>query len=310
MENILIKNATIVDSGQTIQADVFIKDGIIEKIDSSISLYPNTKLIMADNQYILPGVIDTHVHFREPGMTNKGTFASESAAAVAGGVTTVVDMPNTIPSATTPELIENKYAIAEKSSLVNYSFMIGATDKNIDDILRLDPRRIAAVKVFLGSSTGNLCIKEPSAIEKVFVSSPILIAAHCEDDAIIKENLARIKAEYGDNIPSYMHSEIRNEEACYKSSQYAVELAKKTGARLHLLHISTKKELSLLQNIAYNSTKKITGEACIHHLFFNQTDYSSKDNLIKVNPSIKTKEDQEALWEALLSGCLDTIATD
>ncbi len=310
MENILIKNANIVDSGTTRQSDVFIRNGIIERIDPSISLSPGTRLIAADNLYLIPGVIDTHVHFRDPGLTHKGDFATESAAAAAGGVTSVIDMPNTVPAAVTPELLDEKFAIAAKTSSVNYSFMIGASKDNIDDILRADITRVAAVKLFLGSSTGDMGVGNAEAVERIFVSSPLLIAAHCEDDAIIAANLARAREEFGDNIPAYMHASIRDAEACFESSQYAVSLAKKTGARLHICHISTARELGLLSAIKFNSSKKITGEVCTHHLFFNQTDYALKDNLIKVNPSVKSTEDQQALWDALVSGKIDSVGSD
>ena len=309
-ENILIKNAKIVDGDSVRESDVFIRKGIIEKIDPSISLYPGTRLIQADNQYLLPGVIDTHVHFREPGMVKKGDFATESAAAAAGGVTSVIDMPNTSPHAVTPEIVEEKFAVAARKSAVNYSFMIGATENNLDDILRADSRRIAAIKLFLGSSTGNMAVKDPEAVERLFVSAPLPIAAHCEDDESITENLEKAKAEFGEDIPAYLHARIRDEEACYRSSSFAVDLAKKTGARLHLLHVSTARELNLLSAMKPGSYKKITAEVCIHHLFFDQTDYALKDNLIKVNPSVKSSEDRKALWEALVADRIDTVASD
>ena len=309
-ENILIKAAKLVDGGSINECDVFIRNGIIERIDPSISLSPGTHLIQADNRYLIPGVIDTHVHFRDPGMNEKADFATESAAAVVGGVTSVIDMPNTLPAAVTPELIEEKFDMAAEKSMVNYSFMIGASQDNLDDILRADPRRVAAVKLFFGSSTGDMAVRDDSAIERLFVSSPLLIAAHCEDDARIAENLARAKQEFAEDIPPYMHAHIRDDEACLRSSSHAVDLAKKTGARLHLLHISSAREVALLSAMKTGSYKKITAEVCTHHLFFDQNDYAEKGNLIKVNPSIKTEKDRQALWEALLSERIDTIGSD
>lgn len=309
-ENILIKAAKVVDGGTIAENDVFIRNGVIERIDPSISLSPGTRLIQADNRYLIPGAIDTHVHFRDPGLTEKADFATESAAAVAGGVTSVIDMPNTVPPAVTPELLEEKFAVAAEKSMVNYSFMIGASEDNLDDILRADPRRVAAVKLFFGSSTGGMVVRDESAIERLFVSSPLLIAAHCEDDRRIAENLARAKEEFGQDIPPYMHSRIRDDEACLRSSSTAIELARKTGARLHLLHISSAREAERLSGMKTGSYKKITAEVCTHHLFFDQRDYAEKGNLIKVNPSVKTEEDRRALWEALLSDRIDTIGSD
>ena len=309
-ENILIKNAKIVDAGSVYESDVFIKNGVIERIDPSISLYPGTRLIQADNKFLIPGAIDTHVHFRDPGLIQHGDFATESAAAVAGGVTSVIDMPNTNPPAVTPELLEEKFAMAARKSSVNYSFMIGATEHNVEDILRADTNRVAAVKVFFGSSTGDMAVKDSSAIERIFVSSPLLIATHCEDDVLIAENLEKARQEFGDDIPAYMHARIRDDEACFRSSSYAIDLAKKTGARLHLLHVSSARELNLLSAMKPGSYKKITAEACTHHLFFAQEDYATKGNLIKVNPSVKTAQDRDALWEALISDRIDTIGSD
>lgn len=309
-ENILIKNAKIVDEGSIVEGDVLIRKGIIERIDPSISLPVGTRLILADNQYLLPGAIDTHVHFRDPGLTDKADFATESAAAVAGGVTSVIDMPNTLPPALTPELLEEKFGIAAQKSSVNYSFMIGASERNLEDILRADPARVAAVKVFFGSSTGDMALKGPEAIERLFVSSPLLIAAHCEDDARIAENLAKARKEFGEDIPPAMHARIRDEEACLRSSSAAIDLAKKTGARLHLLHVSSACELNQLSSMKPGSYKKITAEVCTHHLFFDERDYATLGNLIKVNPSVKSEKDRQALWEALLSGRIDTIGSD
>ena len=310
MEKILVKNATIIDSGTRREADILINDGVIEKIDSSIGLSPSTRLVQADGMYVLPGVIDTHVHFREPGLTHKATFASESLAAVAGGVTTVVDMPNNIPATTTIEAFEDKCATARETSAVNYSFMVGATAQNIDEIKKIDVKRVAAVKLFMGSSTGNMALKEDDRLEELFKESPVMIATHCEDDAIITANMEKAREKYGEDIPAFMHEIIRDEKACFNSSREAVEMARKTGARLHLLHISTERELELIQNTEFDSHKMITGEACSHHLFFCDEDYKRLGNVIKVNPSVKKASDRDALWEAVVSGRIDTIATD
>ena len=310
MEKILVKNATIIDSGSSREADILICDGVIEKIDTSIGLSPSTRLVQADGMYVLPGVIDTHVHFRDPGLTHKATFGSESLAAVAGGVTTVVDMPNNIPATTSIEAFEGKCAIARETSAVNYSFMIGATKDNIDEIKKIDVKRVAAVKLFMGSSTGDMALKDDEALEVLFKESPVMIATHCEDDAVIARNMAEAREKYGDDIPAALHAQIRSSEACYNSSLRAVKLARKTGCRLHLLHISTEKELELLKDEVYNAHKKITGEACSHHLFFCDEDYKRLGNMIKVNPSVKTADDREAIWNAVISGRIDTVATD
>jgi dihydroorotase len=258
----------------------------------------------------MPGAIDDQVHFREPGLTHKGTIASESRAAVAGGITSFIEQPNTVPNAITQELLEDKYQIASTRSFANYSFMMGGTNDNLEELLKTNPKNVAGIKLFLGSSTGNMLVDNQEALEKIFSSTKMLIAVHCEDEGTIRANLERYKAEFGEDIPVEYHHLIRSEEACYLSSSKAIELAKKTGARLHVFHLSTAKEMALFTNKIPLEEKQITAEVCIHHLWFTDADYKTKGNLIKWNPAVKTEADRDALWKALLDDHIDVIATD
>lgn len=307
---ILIKNAEIVNEGLTVKRNIIISNELIEKIsEKPVEETGFDRIIDAKNLMLLPGVIDDQVHFREPGATHKANIHSESRAAVAGGVTSYMEMPNTNPSTTTKELLKQKFDIAEENSLANYSFFIGATEDNIDEISEIDISEVAGVKLFLGSSTGSLLVKDKKAIERIMQESPTIIAAHCEDDRIIGENLQKFKAEYGDDIPVEKHCEIRSEEACYKSSSEAVEIAKRTNAKFHIFHISTEKEISLLNDNPIEE-KNITAEVCVHHLFFNNTDYSKLGARIRWNPSVKYESDRLALIQALKDGKIDVVATD
>jgi dihydroorotase len=311
MKSVLIKNAKIVNEGTIFEGDVLIENEFIVEIAETISAKSSsTKIINAEGNYLIPGAIDDQVHFREPGLTHKGDIASESRAAVAGGITSFIEMPNTNPQATTIELLEDKFKIASEKSIANYSFMFGGTNDNLDEILKVNPKTVAGLKLFLGSSTGNMLVDNDEVLEKIFASTPLLIAVHCEDETTIKNNLAKYKEEYGDDIPMKFHHLIRSEEACYLSSSKAIELAKKTGARLHVFHLSTAKEMKLFTNKIPLEEKKITAEACIHHLWFTNEDYDKKGSLIKWNPAVKTQADKDALWEALLDDRIDVIATD
>ena len=311
MKKVLIKNAKIVNEGEIKEGDVFIEDGIIAEIADTISAKsPDVNIIDAEGNYLFPGVIDDQVHFREPGLTHKETIEMGSRAAVAGGITSFIEMPNTIPQTTTIEKLQEKFELAKKSSYANYSFMFGGTNDNLEEILKIDPKTTAALKLFLGSSTGNMLVDDPKVLEQIFSKSPVMIAIHAEDEGTIKKNLEECIERYGDDIPIELHAKIRSEEACYLSSSGAVALAKKTGAKLHVFHISTAKELSLFDNKKPLKDKKITAEVCIHHLWFNESDYQKKGTFIKWNPSIKTKKDQEALLQGLLDNHLDVIATD
>ncbi|GAA4313293.1 dihydroorotase [Pontixanthobacter gangjinensis] len=311
MKKVLIKNARIVNEGEIIDGDVFIEDGIIVEISESISAKsPDVNIFDAEGTYLLPGLIDDQVHFREPGLTHKESIETGSRAAVAGGITSFIEMPNTLPQTTNMEELEKKFQIASETSYANYSFMFGGTNDNLAEIEKIDPKNVAALKLFLGSSTGNMLVDDEKVLEQIFKKSPVLIAAHCEDEDTIKKNLAECVERYGDDIPIELHPKIRSEEACYKSSSRAVALAKKTGARLHVFHVSTAKELSLFSNKKPLKDKKITSEVCIHHLWFNDSDYAKKGTYIKWNPAVKTKKDQEALLEALKDDRLDVLATD
>lgn len=310
MSTFLIKNAKIVNEGSIVEGDVLIENEIISQIDESISAKPNYTIVDAEGSFLLPGVIDDQVHFREPGLTHKGNIASESRAAVAGGVTSFIEQPNTVPNAVTQELLEQKYEIASKTSYTNYSFMMGGTNDNLEEVLKTNPKNVAGIKLFLGSSTGNMLVDNQEVLEKIFSSTKMLIAVHCEDEATIKANLEKYKEEYGDNIPVKYHHLIRSAEACYLSSSKAIELAKKTGARLHVFHLSTAKEMELFTNKIPLEEKQITAEVCVHHLWFTDKDYDTKGALIKWNPAVKTQEDQDALWQALLDDRIDVIATD
>ena len=311
MNTILIKNAKIVNEGTIFEGDLLIEDDLIVEIAENISLKSSScKIIDAQGSYLIPGAIDDQVHFREPGLTHKGNIETESKAAIAGGITSYIEQPNTLPNAVTQELLEDKYAIAAQKSYANYSFMMGGTNDNLDELLKTNPKNVAGIKLFLGSSTGNMLVDNEEVLEKIFSCTSMLIAVHCEDETTIKNNLAIYTAQYGEDIPITAHHLIRSEEACYISSSKAVELAKKTGARLHVFHISTAKELSLFTNKIPLEEKKITAEVCIHHLWFSNEDYEKKGNLIKWNPAVKTPEDRDALWEALLDDRIDVIATD
>jgi dihydroorotase len=310
MKHVLIKNAKIVNEGTIFEGDVLIENEFIVEVGENIS--PKTsdcKIIDAQGNYLIPGAIDDQVHFREPGLTHKGDIASESRAAVAGGITSFIEQPNTVPNAVTQELLEQKYQLAAESSYANYSFMMGATNDNLEEVLKTNPANVAGIKIFLGSSTGNMLVDNEAVLEKIFSSTKLLIAVHCEDETTIKNNLEKYKAEYGENIPIEAHHLIRSEEACYISSSKAVALAKKTGARLHVFHVSTAKETSLFSNIPVEE-KQITAEVCIHHLWFTSDDYAQKGTLIKWNPAVKTEADREGLWKALLDDRIDVIATD
>ena len=311
MSTFLIKNAKIVNEGEIFEGDVLIENEFIKEIAEKISPKSSECIIVdAEGNYLIPGVIDDQVHFREPGLTHKATIETESKAAVAGGITSFIEQPNTVPNAVTQELLEQKYEIASQSSYANYSFMMGGTNDNLEEVLKTNPRNVAGIKLFLGSSTGNMLVDDQETLEKIFSSTKMLIAVHCEDEATIKANLEAYKQEYGDNIPMQVHHLIRSVEACYKSSSKAIELAKKTGARLHIFHVSTGKETDLFTNKIPLEEKQITAEVCVHHLWFTNDDYETKGSLIKWNPAVKTKEDREQLWEALLDDRIDVIATD
>ena len=307
----LIKNAKIVNEGSIMEGDILIEDNIIKEIDISISVKSaDVKVIDAEGNYVFPGMIDDQVHFREPGLTHKANIETESRAAIAGGITSFIEMPNTNPQTTTVEKLEEKFAIAAKSSYANYSFMFGGTNDNLEEILKLDPKAVAGLKLFLGSSTGNMLVDDPQVLEKIFSSTDMVISVHCEDEATIRKNLAKYTEEYGDDIPMELHPIIRSEEACYISSSKAIELAKKTGARLHVFHLSTAKETKLFSNKIPLKDKKITSEVCIHHLWFSDKDYKTKGTRIKWNPAVKKASDRDGLWKALLDGRIDVIATD
>ncbi len=311
MSTFLIKNAKIVNEGEIFEGDVLIENEFIKEIADKISPKSSECIIVdAEGNYLIPGVIDDQVHFREPGLTHKATIETESKAAVAGGITSFIEQPNTVPNAVTQELLEQKYEIASQSSYANYSFMMGGTNDNLEEVLKTNPRNVAGIKLFLGSSTGNMLVDDQETLEKIFSSTKMLIAVHCEDEATIKANLEAYKQEYGDNIPMQVHHLIRSVEACYKSSSKAIELAKKTGARLHIFHVSTGKETDLFTNKIPLEEKQITAEVCVHHLWFTNDDYETKGSLIKWNPAVKTKDDREQLWEALLDDRIDVIATD
>ena len=306
----LIKNAKIVNENTTFLGDVLIENEIIKEISSDIKATENTQLIDAKGAYLIPGFIDDQVHFREPGLTHKANIASESKAAIAGGITTFIEMPNTVPQATTQNLLEDKFKIAAKDSYANYSFMFGGTNDNLEELLKTDPKKVAGIKLFLGSSTGNMLVDNEAVLEKIFSSTKMIISVHCEDEATIKKNTKEFTKKYGDNIPVKYHPIIRSEEACYLSSSKAIELAKKTGARLHVFHLSTAKETALFRNDIPIEEKQITAEVCIHHLWFSDKDYEKKGTHIKWNPAVKTEKDRHGLWEALLDDRIDVMATD
>lgn len=307
----LIKNAKIVNEGEIVNGDILIEGEIITKIAPSISpKSADVNVFDAEGQYVLPGAIDDQVHFREPGLTHKANIETESRAAIAGGITSFIEMPNTNPQTTTIEALNDKFDRAAKTSWANYSFMFGGTNDNLEEILKVNKKEVAGLKLFLGSSTGNMLVDNPEVLEKIFKSTDLLISVHCEDEATIKANLEVYKERYGDDIPVHFHPIIRSEEACYLSSSKAIELAKKTGARLHVFHLSTGKETELFDNSIPLKDKKITAEVCIHHLWFCDKDYDEKGTLIKWNPAVKTEKDRDQLLKALLDDKIDVIATD
>lgn len=309
MKKTLIKNATVIDEGKIFETDILIKDDFIERIDTDIS-DANAKTIDASGNYVLPGVIDDQVHFREPGLTHKGNIESESRAAIAGGITSFMEQPNTNPQTTTIEKLEEKFSVASQSSYANYSFLFGGTNDNLEELKRLNPKSCSGVKLFLGSSTGNMLVDNEEVLEKIFRNTELVISTHCEDETTIRKNLQQYQNQFGDNIPIKYHPIIRSEEACYLSSSKAIALAKKTGARLHVFHLSTGKETDLFRNDIPLEQKKITAEVCIHHLWFTDADYETKGTLIKWNPAVKAKSDRDKLWNALLDDRIDIIATD
>ena len=311
MKRTLIKNCNIINEGEIFESDILIENSIITKIDNSISPNsPNINIIDAEGNYIIPGLIDDQVHFREPGLTHKGNIFSESRAAVAGGITSFFEMPNTNPNTTTIKELDKKFKIAKNSSLANYSFMFGGTNTNLEEILKNDTSKIPAIKLFLGSSTGNMLVDDMDSLEKIFSNVDIPIAVHCEDEQTIKNNLKLHMDIFGDDIPINYHPKIRTEEACYISSSMAVGLAKKTDARLHVFHLSTAKELELFSNNIPLKDKKITSEVCVHHLTFSEEDYDKLGSKIKWNPAVKTTNDRDMLWKALENNLIDVIATD
>ncbi len=315
-DRILISDASIVNDGRIIKGSFLIEIGLISDIfiegenNSDLSVLQDITVIDAHDKYLIPGVIDDQVHFREPGLTSKGDLHSESRAAVAGGVTSFMEMPNTDPKAVTIELLEQKFDLASQKSLANYSFFLGATNDNMEEIEKADPSRICGLKVFMGASTGNMLVDNPQILEKIFQQSRLLVAIHSEDEEIIRHNLKNYIERYGEGIPISAHWLIRSEEACFKSTQRAVELAKRYGTRLHILHLSTAKELELLVGVSALRDKNITAEVCIHHLWFDERDYAKFGSKIKWNPAIKTENDKNALLQGLLENKIDIIATD
>jgi len=316
MEEILITGANIVNEGRIIEGSVLIRGDRIEEIIPAGSASPilegldNIELIDGRGKFLLPGVIDDQVHFRDPGLTSKGDLSTEPRAAVAGGVTSFMDMPNTDPRATTLGILEEKFKLAAQKSLANYSFFLGATNENLEEIKKADPAKICGVKVFLGASTGNMLVDDPDSLEKIFANSRMIVAIHSEDEKIIRKNLAAFREKYGDQIPAEAHPLIRSEEACYTSTKWAVELAAKHNTRLHVLHLSTAKELELFRNDIPLKEKRITAEVCVHHLWFDDRDYARLGSRIKWNPAIKTEQDKAGLFKGLLEDKIDIIATD
>jgi len=309
MADWLIKHAELVNEGRRFQADLRIRGQRIAEIGGDLAVRADERVFDAAGLWLLPGMIDDHVHFREPGYTTKGDIASESRAAVAGGVTSFIDMPNTRPATLTHELLEDKYATASRTSLANYAFHFGASNDNLDAIRALDPRKVPGVKVFLCESTGNLCVSDPTALEGVFRDSPVTVLVHCEDSHIIHANLDRAKAEYGDDIPMRLHPEIRSREACFESTRWAVDTARRHGTRLHVLHVSTADELALFEHGPI-AGKKITSETCVHFLRYSDADYATLGGKIKCNPAVKAAHDREALTRALADTRIDVLATD
>ena len=306
----LIVNAKIVNEGNVFESDVLIKGQFIEKLGKDLQSHAADTVIDAAGKIVMPGAIDDQVHFREPGLTHKATIYTESKAAVAGGVTSFMEMPNTVPPAFTQKLLEDKYQIASQRSLANYSFFMGASNDNLEEVLKTDIQKICGLKIFMGSSTGNLLVDDPKTLEGFYSRFPSLIATHCEDEPTIRKNTEEYRAKYGEEIPVAYHPFLRSHEACYLSSSFAIGLAKKYGTRLHILHISTARETELFDNTVSLSQKKITAEACIHHLWFSDEDYKRLGMLIKWNPAIKTKDDRQAIFNAVLDNRIDVVATD
>ena len=307
---VLIRNASIVNEEKIFNSDLLIVNDFIHKIQDKIEIEDDFQIIDATGKILIPGLIDDQVHFREPGLTHKATIKTESRAAVAGGITSFIEMPNTIPQTTTLKELENKFEIASQSSYANYSFMFGATNSNLDEIKKLDKNEVAALKIFLGSSTGNMLVDDQNILREIFLSTDLIIVVHSEDEKIIKENLEKYKLKYGKNIPFECHPEIRSEEACLKSTTKIIQLAKETNARLHVFHLSTYSESLLFDNSVPLKEKKITSEVCVHHLWFSADDYKKKQGLIKWNPAIKTSKDRDGIWKSLLDDRIDVIATD
>jgi len=305
----IIRNASIVNEGKIFISDVLIEDEKIKLISDIISVEADV-VIDAKGKYLIPGVIDDQVHFREPGLTHKANIYTESKSAIAGGITSFMEMPNTNPQALTQELLEAKFKIAEGNSLSNFTFFMGVSNNNLEEVLKTDPKTVGAIKIFMGSSTGDMLVDDINVLEEIFETSPMLIAVHCEDEDTITENTKKAKLKYGEKVPISEHPNIRSAEACYKSSSMAVALAKKHNSRLHVFHLSTEKEISLFDNSIPLKEKRITAEVCIHHLWFDESDYQEKGTLIKWNPAVKKKSDKEALFQALLDNKLDVIASD
>ncbi len=315
----LVLNATLINEGKKEIRDLLIRDGRIDQIGKDLQHVPAARVIDAGGHYLLPGVIDDQVHFREPGLTHKATIASEARAAVAGGTTSFMEMPNTVPNTLTQALLEEKYALAARTSIANYSFYMGASNDNYDEVMRTSLTDVCGIKIFMGSSTGNMLVDAPDVLERLFRNAPLLIATHCEDEATVKTRLDYYKTLYGEQVPYDIHAIIRNEEACLKSSSFAIALAKKAGTRLHILHISTGEETGLFEKgfrkngrivLADGSPKQITAEACVHHLWFDSDAYKQLGNLIKCNPAIKAPHHKEQILQALLDDRIDVIATD
>ena len=305
----LIKNASIVNEGIIFTSDVLIEEDKIREISENIETKADIT-IDATGKYLIPGVIDDQVHFREPGLTHKANIYTESKAAIAGGITSFMEMPNTNPQALTQELLEEKFKIAERDSLANFTFFMGVSNNNLEEVLKTDPKTVGAIKIFMGSSTGDMLVDDLNVLEEIFSKSPMLIAVHCEDENTIQKNIKAAKEKYGEEVPISEHPNIRSAEACYKSSSMAVSLAKKHNSRLHVFHISTEKEIELFNNSIPLKDKRITAEVCIHHLWFDESKYEDKGTLIKWNPAVKKESDRKALFQALLDDKLDVIATD
>ena len=316
----IIKNATLVNEGKSFLASVVISGEIIEKIipeeslqdykSTSLQDFENYEVIDAKGLLLLPGAIDDQVHFRDPGLTHKGDIATESRAAVAGGVTSFMDMPNTVPNTLTQQLLQDKYDIASEKSMANYSFYMGASNDNLDEVLKTNPKDVCGIKVFMGSSTGNMLVNNSETLRHLFQEAPCLIATHCEDEEIIRRNMEIYKAQYGDEAPASIHPLVRSAEACYKTSSQAAELASKYGTQLHILHLSTAKEISLFRNDIPLKDKKITAETCLHYLLFDDRDYEKKGMFLKCNPAVKTENDRLALIQACIDNHIDILATD